>query len=172
MASYRWTCDCCGQQFDSLPTCWSVGPPTPYQALSDEDRAKRAVINSDSCLIDDQLYIRGHIEIPIMDAGEPFAWSVWVSLSQQSTSVLERVWDDKDRVQHGPFFGWLCSNLPYEPTTVGLKTMVHLRAPGTTPFIEVEPTDHTLAVEQRSGVTLSRVAEFAGMFEMHRRLDR
>jgi hypothetical protein len=42
---------------------------------------------------------------------------------------------------------------------MNLKTMVHLRDNGTRPFIELEPTQHPLAVEQKTGITAERVAE-------------
>ena len=47
---------------------------------------------------------------------------------------------------------WL--RLPCYPDTVNLKTNVHTRAVGERPFIDVEPTDHPLAVEQRNGITM------------------
>jgi Uncharacterized protein conserved in bacteria (DUF2199) len=44
---------------------------------------------------------------------------------------------------------------------VNLKTHVHTREVGRRPFIELEPTDHPLAVEQRDGITWERVQEIA-----------
>ncbi|WP_313622718.1 DUF2199 domain-containing protein [Achromobacter sp.] len=40
-----------------------------------------------------------------------------------------------------------------------MKTHVHLRDDGIRPYIELEPTSHPLAVEQRNGITIDRVAE-------------
>ncbi|MFK8845229.1 DUF2199 domain-containing protein [Streptomyces sp. Ac-502] len=40
-----------------------------------------------------------------------------------------------------------------------MKTHVHTRPVGQLPFIELEPTDHPLAVEQRHGITLDRVRD-------------
>ena len=45
------------------------------------------------------------------------------------------------------------------PETKNLKTMVHLRDDGIRPYIELEPTEHPLAVEQRNGIGVDRVAE-------------
>ena len=43
---------------------------------------------------------------------------------------------------------------------------VHLRDDGVRPYIELEPTDHPLAVEQRSnGITVDRVAEILAYYE-------
>jgi hypothetical protein len=38
---------------------------------------------------------------------------------------------------------------------------VHTRPVGERPFVELEPTEHPLAVEQRTGITLDRVREIA-----------
>jgi hypothetical protein len=51
----------------------------------------------------------------------------------------------------------------HDPAT-GLATRpthVHTRAVGRRPFVELEPTDHLLAVEQREGITQERVREIA-----------
>jgi hypothetical protein len=42
---------------------------------------------------------------------------------------------------------------------VYLKTDVHLRPLNKRPLVELEPTDHPLAVEQRNGITMARVRE-------------
>jgi hypothetical protein len=58
--------------------------------------------------------------------------------------------------------GWLMANLScYEPSTLNLATVVHTRPVGLRPLVELEPTDHPLAVEQREGITLARVQEIA-----------
>jgi len=38
---------------------------------------------------------------------------------------------------------------------------VHTQPVGVRPVVELEPTDHPLAVEQRTGITVARVQEFA-----------
>ncbi|WP_412543093.1 DUF2199 domain-containing protein [Longispora sp. K20-0274] len=61
-----------------------------------------------------------------------------------------------------PYFGWLSTELGlYTPSTINLKTNLHTRPVGQRPLIELEPTDHPLAVEQRCGITRARVQEFA-----------
>jgi hypothetical protein len=36
---------------------------------------------------------------------------------------------------------------------------------GQRPLVELEPTDHPLAVEQREGITIARVQEFAELLQ-------
>ena len=61
-------------------------------------------------------------------------------------------------MQAGPFFGWINTRLPDYPDTINLKALVHLRQGGLRPAIELEPTDHPLAVEQRKGLSHERAA--------------
>jgi hypothetical protein len=167
--AYRWTCTCCGGRFDELPLCWGFPAPDDYMDLPEAEREVRAQLTPDVCIIDEErFYVRGLIEIPILGTEDVFAWTVWASLSITSFDRMVETWDDDDRHQtSGPFFGWLNSDLPYDPGTGGLKTMVHQRPPGFAPLIELEPTDHPLAIEQRDGVTLARVAEIAGRMASH-----
>lgn len=71
------------------------------------------------------------------------------------------MWTNPARSEEPPYFGWFSSSLPVYPETLGLKVNVHTRDVGIRPLIEVEPTDHPLAVEQREGVTAGRVTKIA-----------
>ncbi len=53
------------------------------------------------------------------------------------------------------------------PRTFELKASVHFRGGGLRPLVEVEPTDHPLAVEQQRGITMERVQEIVAAL-MHR----
>ncbi|MFE3286272.1 DUF2199 domain-containing protein, partial [Streptomyces sp. NPDC059233] len=93
---------------------------------------------------------------------EVFSWGVWVSLSRENFSRAADLWDRPGREAEDPYFGWLTTDLTvYPTTTLNLKTNVHTRPVGERPFVELEPTDHPLAVEQRTGITLDRVREIA-----------
>lgn len=54
---------------------------------------------------------------------------------------------------------------PVSPDTLNLKTNVHIREVGMRSFIELEPADHPLAVEQRDGITHVRTEELARIME-------
>jgi hypothetical protein len=72
------------------------------------------------------------------------------------------VWNAEGREAERPYFGWLSTELAlYSEGTTNLKTNAHTRPVGKRPFIELEPTDHPLAVEQRTGITQDRVREIA-----------
>ncbi|MCW1776825.1 DUF2199 domain-containing protein [Pantoea ananatis] len=99
-----------------------------------------------TCSACDQL----HEGMPAHGHAEPFSWGVWVSLSEASYLQWVHCFDQPQRAHVGPFFGWLNTRLSPYPETAGLKTQVHLRNDGIRPWIELEPTAHPLAVEQRS----------------------
>ncbi len=141
--------------------------PDPWFALSEQEREARGEITSDQCLFDDQYFIRGCLDIPIIGQRDRFVWSVWVSVSRQSFILIQDLWDADIRSDQPPLFGWLCNEIPGYPSTYALKTHVHLRDHGTRPFIELEPTDHPLATEQREGITLRGVEKIISGTHSH-----
>ena len=68
-------------------------------------------------------------------------------------------WDDANRARLGPYFGWLCTKIPGYPDSVFLKTMVHQREVGARPYVELEASDHPLAVDQRAGIDRQRLRD-------------
>ncbi|MFI0967479.1 DUF2199 domain-containing protein [Streptomyces sp. NPDC021080] len=122
-----------------------------------------SMLSSDQCVIKGQhFFIRGLIEIPVIGSQDVFSWGVWVSLSRDSFARALEVWNTEGREAEKPYFGWLSTELAhYSEGTTNLKTNAHTRPVGKRPFIELEPTDHPLAVEQRTGITQDRVREIA-----------
>jgi hypothetical protein len=134
--------------------------PLSYYAVPEPERAQRCQLGNDDCTIDGEHYfVRGCIEIPVHGHSEPFTWGVWVSLSETSFNAWVDCFHETERSHMGPFFGWLNESLKPYPETLNLKTRVHLRDDGIRPYIELEPTDHPLAREQREGIAGERVAE-------------
>jgi hypothetical protein len=98
----------------------------------------------------------------VIDDERDFEWGAWVSLSQDSFERMSAVWEQPGRERERPVFGWLATELSvYVPSTSNLKTIVHTQPVGLRPLIELEPTEHPLAVDQREGVSLARVQKFA-----------
>lgn len=140
----------------------SFGADAPwlYQQIAPAERIARCQLDGDACVVDaEHCFVRATIDIPVHGTDESFSWGVWVSLSGESFDAWDACFNDSKRAHIGPFFGWLSTQLPGYPDTVNLKTRVHLRDDGVRPVIELEPTGHPLAVEQRDGITAERVAE-------------
>lgn len=141
----------------------TFGPNAPYPwfEVPESERANRCVLDDDLCAVDEHRFVRGRIELPVRDGTEPFVWLVWVSLSAKNFDRTVELWRHEGREHEPPYFGWLMSALPYTPPTLGLATHVHTSPVGKRPTIELEPTDHPLAIEQRDGITMARVRVIA-----------
>jgi hypothetical protein len=140
------------------------GSPAPlaWFSISEGEREQRCQLSSDQCMIDDKyFFIVGNLEITVHVMNERFSWDVWVSLSAENFAWACELWEQRGRESEPPYFGWLSTALPGYANTVNLKTQVHTRKVGRRPFVELEPTDHPLAVEQREGITRDRVQEIA-----------
>lgn len=112
----------------------------------------------------EHFFVRGRLVIPVTDAapGTEFDWGAWVSLSRDNFARSRSLWTTAGREREEPYFGWLSTDLPlYQPSTLSLKTRVRTQPVGQRPLVELEPIDHPLAVEQRTGITLARVQEIA-----------
>ncbi|MFD7710342.1 DUF2199 domain-containing protein [Streptomyces sp. NPDC059786] len=125
--------------------------------------ADDCLLSSDQCVIDAQHYVvKGLIEMPVVGSGELFSWGVWVFLSRENFSRAADLWYTAGRECEEPYFGRLTTELlAYPSTTLNLRNRVHIRPVGERPCVELEPTGHPLAVEQRTGITLERVRDIA-----------
>ena len=165
----RFTCVTCGKIHEGLP-CYGADRPDPYWDVPEEKRAEDVFLTSDSCVIADRFFfVRGCLEIPVTGTGDHMEWGVWVSLKEENFFIWQDHYNTARRSHIGPFFGWLCTALPGYPNTLHMKTMVHLRDDGIRPYIELEDSDHPLAVDQRSGITMQRVQELIDLVEHGRR---
>lgn len=162
---FRVKCKSCEEWHEDMPA-FGADAPLYYYGVPAADRDDRCALDSDTCVIDGELFfVLGCLEISVHGAAEPFSWGVWVSLSKANFEQFMAWFDAPKRSHIGPFFGWLSAELPLYPSTENLKTRAHLRDDGVRPYIELEPTDHPLAVEQRTGISVDRVAEIFAHYE-------
>lgn len=153
--SYK--CHTCDEIHDGLPDI-GADYPDPYYDIPEDEREKRVFITSDLCGIDDEhFFIRGVIQIHVHHQDEDFGLGVWVSQKKENFQTYV---DNFESDQIGPFFGWLSTSLScYPEDTFCLKTIAYFRGSKQRPYIEVEPSDHQLSIDQRDGITLERAWE-------------
>lgn len=155
-------CHVCGKTHKGLPDI-GADRPDHWWGVPEEEREQGVKLTSDTCIIDDDYFIRGVILIPVHERRQPFGFGVWVSQKRENFYTYL---DNFESDQIGPFFGWLCTNIRYYPVdTQQLKTMAHFRGGKLRPTIELEPTDHPLAVDQREGITLAKAWEIVHFYE-------
>lgn len=154
-------CSTCGQWHDDLPLDVAFDEPAYVQRMSVEERERLVNEDGDFQIVRrpdgmNDYFIRGVIEIPVHDMNEVFCYGAWTSLSERSYLAAMEAY--RTNGPAGPFFGWLSNRIPGYPETLNLKTQVHVR-PDLRARIELEPTEHPLAVEQRKGIDRRRVIE-------------
>jgi len=152
-------CASCGELHD-FP--FAFGSDAPAYWRPDYEAEGRGVLGAENCEIDEHRFVRGRVCIPVVDADTEFEWGVWVSLSETNYERMLELWHTPGREHEPAYFGWLSTDLPlYEPSTLLLKSMVKTSPLGERPRVELEQTEHPLAVEQREGIRLERVREIA-----------
>ncbi|MEV4350524.1 DUF2199 domain-containing protein [Actinoplanes sp. NPDC049596] len=160
MTDQGYLCGRCGDRHEGLPFSYGTQAPVYWQDAHDGD--EKSVLEQEICIIEGRNYfVQARIILPVHDADEDFVWGVWVSLSRDNFKRTLDSWDTPGRESQPSSFGWLSTDLPVYPSTINLKCDVHPEPVGTRPHIELEPTDHPLAVEQRAGITVARVQEIA-----------
>jgi hypothetical protein len=161
---HGYVCRSCGDHHAELPLAYGMEAPAYWSEELAAD--PHSVLDEELCTIKGEgFFIRGLIPLPVVDTGETFVWNVWTSLSQDNFARTVELWEDPGRESQPPYFGWLSNEIPvYAAPTLNLKTNLHTRPVGQRPLIELEPTDHPLALEQRDGITRARVQEIAEMF--------
>jgi hypothetical protein len=161
-----WKCPGCGGQHDDLPLSYATVAPATWNSLADDVRERSALFD-EACVVrhaggKTDHFIRANIELPLNDvAGGRFLWTVWCSLSAANFQATVDAWDVSGREASAPMFAWLATELPVYPSTLNLRARIHTRPVGQRPVVELEPAEHPLAVEQRRGITMSRVQEIA-----------
>jgi hypothetical protein len=161
----EFTCAKCRKTYEGIPSFGS-DEPAQYWEVPEDKRDEDVILTLDSCVIAGRFFfIHGCLEIPIVGTDEEFVWGVWISLKEENFFLWQDCYEEQKRCTVGPFFGWLCTIVPGYPDTLNLKTMAHLRDDGFRPSIELEHTDHQLAIDQREGISLQRVQEIVQLIE-------
>jgi hypothetical protein len=160
-----WICPLCDVAHRGLfdlacgkPEQW---PGSEEKAANSEIVGASDLLTEDFCILEGQHYfVRCVLELPIVGSGgRRFGYGVWSTLSEKNFRLYVDTFDSGEQGDLGPWFGWFSNRLKGYPDTLNLKCQVHPQAARQRPWIELEPTDHPLAVEQREGITLDRLLE-------------
>jgi len=159
-----WTCSRCGEAHEGIAFAFATAVPFPYEGIPANERSTRAILGEEQCEIDGKdFFVRARILLPVIDGPEPiFEWGVWVSLSRQNYERVGELWTAPGRENEPDYFCYVCSALPtYPSSTFLLKGRLHTRPVGERPIVELEPTEHPLAREQRDGITMQHIEAIA-----------
>jgi hypothetical protein len=79
--------------------------------------------------------------------------------SKKNFDLYVESFDSGMQAHLGPCFGWFSNRLFDYPDTLNLKCQVHPRDGRIRPWIELEATEHPLAIDQQQGITFDRILE-------------
>ena len=158
-----WRCPVCGETHSPLYLSGSIRAPIAVTHMPAAELDRRVVITADQCVVDGRdHYLRGRIAIPVHQLEEPFIWGVWARVGTRDFLRTNHLWKIEGREREPAYPGLLDSDLPLYRPTVNLQVSVHTQPVGRRPHFTVDDPSHSLAVEQRRGISLDRVFELAG----------
>jgi len=160
-----WTCPGCQQKHVGLFDL-SVDAPGYWRGSGEarpnsEVQSSSNILTEDFCVVDgEHFFVRSVLELPIIGAPEKrFGYGIWSSLSKPNFDLYLENFDNEKRAHLGPWFGWFSNRLPGYPNTLSLKCQLYPQDSRLRPLIELEPTEHPLALEQQHGITFDRILE-------------
>ncbi len=163
--SKDWECPCCGSRHEGI---FDLACNAPEFWQGDAEKLPNAeifssenVLTEDFCVVDgEHFFVRCVLELPLLGAnGEKFGFGVWSSLAEQNFNSYVDTFDDGNQGELGPWFGWFSNHLNGYPDTLSMKCQVRPRAGRQRPVIELETSDHPLAVAQADGIDLDQLLD-------------
>ena len=153
-------CHCCGAWHDERPTAFGFRMPAVVASLTDDERAARATLGSDQCVLDDEYYfILGNLELPVRGSAEMITWTVWSTLSGANFQRSSDLWHTEGRESEPAYSGWLSNQLPGYADSLHIKVLVHTRPVGSRPRMEVIEESHPLHRDQQEGISSAKADE-------------
>ena len=163
----RWTCACCGRSFDGLLLDVAYRCPSAYEALPDPRESDTVGLSSDFCRVDDALFLRACLEIPVLGLEQPFVWGVWVAVDRATWDRAAALFEADPAPDEPSYAALLANRLQDYPDTLDLRARIRFRPLPHRPLVALEPDDHDIAGDQRKGITIERVKRIVGPL-MHR----
>ena len=154
-------CNTCGETHEGLPFPWGSEAPALCYEIPEIERDRRIEMSSDQCIVDGTNYfVLGRIEIRVVNSADNFYWLAWVSVSEPDYDRMTDLWQSMGRETEPPYSCTLSSELPcYSESTLGLAAQLYTQPVGERPFVVFDLSDHPIVIEQRNGITISRVQE-------------
>lgn len=154
--SIRYRCGSCSKLHQGLPEL-TFSSPHPYARLPEGERASRARLGSDLCVIDEtRFFLRAVMQLPIAGYDDHFGFGVWAEVGSDDFKTYFQNFDAAKNSHLGPFAGEIANAVPGFPDASGLACRVHLQDGGRRPIVEMLRAVHPLATAQANGMTIDR----------------
>lgn len=157
-------CPACGEKHDGLfdlvcdkPDAWTgsavaTAPAAGGSAIGD-------LLSDDVCVIGDNYYLRADLDLPVTGApGKVLTLGLWATVSPTDFDRYVARLDAGPRLHIPPFFGWLANRVAGYPDTLNVACRLSPRL-GQAVAVTMLESGHPLTVEQRGGITFSRILD-------------
>lgn len=152
-------CSVCGEVHEGL-SAWAYRRPDPWLGLSDEQKAQGQCTDDLCRTPDGDFFVRAVLKLPLIGGPDPaFEFGVWGSLSETNFRKYIETFDADDQSRIGSMFSFLSNEVRGFPDSFALKATLHAQDGRKRPLMEIEPTDHPLAIAQRDGIAFSKVLD-------------
>jgi hypothetical protein len=122
---------------------WSIPQP---------ERDVLANYSQDFCQFGDRYFIRGILEIPLVERGDTFAWGVWAEVDRDSFDRYYELFD-ADASAEPPMKGTLANTLPGSEDAANEQFDIHFGSDNDRPHFALHPqSTSSLATDQRNGL--------------------
>ena len=153
--TYR--CSCCGKIYENLPLTFGSDFPEYYFSIPINEREERIELEESLCVIDKQHFFhRGRLIIPIIDYDEDLIFNVWTTISSENFEKRMDLWENPDRINEEPYFGWLQTIVPTYGETLNIKSIAIEQEIGIIPEIKSIEESHSLTFDQEHGITYEK----------------
>jgi len=165
-------CATCGGLHDLLSLEPSFQRPDAYVAIPPSQRPRLTFGSKDACGIrspngrERHYYLRVLVPFKVFELESPVSWGVWAEVSEKDYHRAAELWNDPKQSQEPAFPGRLANALPGYENSLDITGFISLIDPTTIPKMRLaSPEDHPFVVEQRTGVSSARLADWlAPMF--------
>ena len=157
----KFKCICCGKIYDEIPLTFGSDYPNYYYSIPENEISERVEYQKSLCIIDEHFFHRVRIEIPIINYKENLNFDIWTSISEENFIKRNEDWENANRINNEPYFGWLQNEIPTYENTLNLKTISKENEPGIIPNAKILEENNQLQVDQQNGITLEKAIEIA-----------
>lgn len=152
-------CSACGQTHDSLPAM-VTGAPDAWSRRGWRARLSEWLTDDFRQTPDGHRFVRARLQLPLIDGPQStFEFGVWGSLSEANFKRYKSNFRGQDQSKLGPMFSYLSNELAAFPGSYSLKANLHPQDHRFRPLMELELTDHPLAIAQREGIAFAKALE-------------
>ena len=166
----RVNCSVCGAEHDLSEIEPSFDRPDAYFDIPEDHRAEGSWNADGLCVLWEtettprRHFVRALLPFQIRGDDARYSWGTWVEVAEPDFAFIHDHWFEPSQTAALPIHGHLANEFPGTVSTIDLEGHLRLTGPATVPefYLDVA-TSHPLAAEQREGVLLERVIEWAAL---------